>query len=70
MTLDSTPIVWQYLHTDRLGLGDYESSVHRVYRAAQYNTRADPPSTRDEILGFLSDGVDPMYKVPLSLSSP
>merc|ERR1712146_189396 len=44
-------------------MGDYESSVHRIYRSAQYNTRANPPSSHADIMTFLSDTVDTDYKV-------
>ena len=37
--------------------------MHRVYRSAQYNTRKNPPNSTADILAFLSDGVDPQYKV-------
>lgn len=53
----------QYLHTDKPHIGDYESSVHRLARAAQYSTWAKPPMSGQDILTFLSDEEDPDYPV-------
>lgn len=53
----------QYLHSDQPPLGDYESSVHRLARAAALNTRASPPQTTDQMLAVLSDQTDKQYPI-------
>lgn len=53
----------QYLHTDHPRLGDYYSSVHRMARAQQWATWANPPSAAGDCLRFVSDTVDEEYPV-------
>ena len=53
----------QYLHTDKPHIGDIYSSIHRLARAAQYNTWAKAPETGEDILVFLSDMSDTDYPV-------
>ena len=54
----------QYLHTaDIPRIGDYESSVHRLARAAQLSTSIAPPSTPKDILNVLSDTTDTEYPI-------
>ena len=54
----------QYLHTaDIPRISDYESSVHRLARAAQLSTSIDPPTIANDIRSVLSDTADSVYPI-------
>jgi hypothetical protein len=44
-------------------IGDYESSVHRLARAAQISSGPSPPRTALDVLAVMGDAADPAYSI-------